>query len=103
MSSRTSPVIFVPVETPTAASRPADGVDDAGQFRTWVESLSVLDQQLLRDHANDPVVPDRVLDLFRYAPVPEAEWVGDLPARTFYPQQLLHALGIRSDSEAQFV
>ena len=64
------------------------------EFSRWVQSLSLLDQQLLRDHAQDAAPPDKVLDLFRYAPVNYEPWLEADPPRSFYPEPLLRALGV---------
>lgn len=70
------------------------------KFEAWVNSLSVLDQQLLRDHALDVELPDKVRDLFRYGPVVYSGWFESDPPRYFYPAPLLSALGMeRSPSE----
>ena len=79
--------IFVPVETPTALP-----LEDL--FRSWVNSLSVIDRQRLYDHKHDPVTPNQVRELFKYAPLPEAAWAGDGVRRTFYPEPLLRALDL---------
>jgi len=64
------------------------------QFAEWLNSLSLLDQQLLKDHARDATPPDKVLDLFRYAPVQYEPWLKADPPRSFYPEPLLRALGV---------
>ena len=69
-----------------------ESVED--QFAQWVQSLSLLDQQLLRDHAGDATPPDKVLDLFRYAPVKYPAWLEADPPRSFYPEPLLRVLGV---------
>ena len=66
------------------------------QFSQWVQSLTLLDQRLLRDHAHDASPPDKVLDLFRYAPVKYGPWLEADPPRSFYPDPLLRALGVTS-------
>ena len=71
-----------------------------GQFAQWVQSLSLLDQQLLRDHARDASPPDKVLDLFRYAPVKYPPWLEAEPPRSFYPEPLLHVLGVTTNQPA---
>lgn len=63
-------------------------------FEGWVNSLSVLDRQLLRDHAHDVELPDKVRDLLRYGPVVYAGWFESDPPRYFYPAPLLSALGV---------
>lgn len=64
------------------------------QFRHWVESLSALDQQFLNDHARDQQLPEKVLDLFRYAPIQYDAWSDSEPPRSFYPRPLLSVLGV---------
>ena len=86
-------IIFEPVANPTAMPNEAPDLATA-DFRVWVDSLSVLDQQLLRRHAHDEVPPPQILDLFKYAPVPQEAWAGDGEPRTFYPVPLLCALGV---------
>ena len=66
------------------------------QFAQWVQSLTLLDQKLLKDHAHDASPPDKVLDLFRYAPVKYGPWLEADPPRSFYPEPLLRALGVVS-------
>ena len=91
-SNTASAVIFVPVESPCSSTDRAESAEQ--KFRRWVNSLSVLDQDLLRTHALDFKPPERILDLFRYAPVPENAWSGDGLPRCFYPQPLLRALDV---------
>lgn len=63
------------------------------QFVDWVSTLSVLDQQLLRDCVEAPALPRHVVDLFRYSPVFVEEWLECDPPYSFYPEALLRALG----------
>jgi len=70
------------------------------RFEAWVNSLSVLDQQLLRDHALDATPPDKVLDLLRFGPVVYSGWFESDPPKYFYPAPLLHALGVERDGSA---
>lgn len=74
------------------------------QFKAWVDSLSPLDQRLLKDHARDARAPDKVIDLLRYCPVAYAGWFESDPPTYFYPEPLLDALGVerhapRADDE----
>ncbi|HVQ89371.1 MAG TPA: hypothetical protein VMT88_14435 [Actinomycetes bacterium] len=66
------------------------------QFKAWVDSLSLLDQQLLKDHALDSSPPDKVTDLLKYGPVAYPGWFETKPPTYFYPQPLLRALGVDS-------
>ena len=68
------------------------GVEE--QFQAWVDSLSLLDQQLLKDHAGDARAPDKVIDLLKYGPVSYPGWFETDPPTYFYPQPLLGALGV---------
>ena len=76
-----------------------ESVED--QFAQWVGSLSLLDQRLLKDHARDASPPDKVLDLFRYAPVKYGPWLEADPPRSFYPEPLLRALGVEWQQPVQ--
>jgi hypothetical protein len=64
------------------------------EFRAWVDSLSRLDQQLLKDHARSANAPDKVTDLLKHCPVPYAGWFETEPPTYFYPEPLLRALGV---------
>ena len=64
------------------------------RFAEWVRSLSVLDQELLKQHALDTTPPDKVTDLLRFGPVRYPGWLESDPPRYFYPPPLLRALGI---------
>jgi hypothetical protein len=83
---KASGVIFVPVDVPAQPS-----LED--KCRAWIDSLSVLDRQMLVQHCQDRVLPDRVRDLFKYAPIPDEAWGSDGAPRTFYPQVLQRQLG----------
>ena len=77
-------VIFEPVDTPLPASLEE-------KFSDWLRTLSVLDRQLLMDHMSDSTPPAQVLDLFKYAPIPDADWDA-AKGRNCYPEALLQAL-----------
>ena len=64
------------------------------QFAGWVESLSLLDQQMLKDHARDSTPPDKVIGLLQYGPVTYPGWFETQPPTYFYPEPLLRALGV---------
>ena len=68
------------------------GIED--KFRAWVDSLSLLDQQLLKDHAGEARAPDKVIDLLKYGPVAYPGWFETDPPTYFYPEPLLSALGV---------
>ena len=87
-----SPVIFTPVETPTTASPASAAPTTEDEFRTWIGHLSLLDQGLLRQHADDEVLPDKVAELLRFSPVKCDEWSIAGSARSFYPESLRRAL-----------
>ena len=64
------------------------------QFRDWVNSLSLLDQQLLKNHARDSAPPEKVINLLKYGPLHYTGWFESDPPTYFYPEPLLRALGV---------
>ncbi len=64
------------------------------QFKAWIDSLSLLDQQLLKDHALDVTPPTKVVDLLKYSPAAGAVSFGAEPPKYYYPEPLMRALGV---------
>jgi hypothetical protein len=64
------------------------------EFKAWVGSLSLLDQQMLKDHALDSKPPDKVVGLLKYSGVAFPGWFETDPPAFYYPEPLLRALGV---------
>ncbi len=53
------------------------GIED--ESRAWVDSLSRLDQQLLKDHARSAEAPEKFIDLLTHCPVTFPGWFETQP------------------------
>ncbi|MFL6179351.1 MAG: hypothetical protein ACJ73L_11150 [Actinomycetes bacterium] len=64
------------------------------QYKAWIESLTLLDRQLLKDHAFDATPPTKIVDLLKFGPVSAPPASGTEPPKYYYPEPLIRALGL---------
>ena len=66
------------------------------QYKAWVQSLSLLDQHLLKEHAFDVTPPTKIVDLLKYGPVSAPPPSDTEPPKYYYPEPLMRVLGVNA-------